>query len=308
MVKAYLVNAFKYGDSIYCNLKASFNRTNMTNVPESLDTSKIIRDNETLFLSRVGACISLIEMGDFENIKLAQEAYDNSKKEYKEAYDKFVSNHKKDSDWNMLLIVDESCGKPIIKNSMYISNKIGDEFYQFFNFIDACTIYESIFIIKNLLGDFKPKSKFSKFDLYKLEIYSETLDCFLKPESFYVNSEEINLIKEFYKLWEIESLCRICKDSIKSTTSLFDFTFKNEKEKREYLVSRMFSVLTLVLGFTTLYKEFSSIKSIKILLFVVFGIFACLLIFDIVKHLINIIIEKKEFKNKIHFGDIDKID
>lgn len=308
MVEAYLVNGFKYGNAIYSNLKSSFKRSNLTVVPESLDTTKLVQGEETLFLSRVGGCISLIKMGEYKNASEANDAYANSSQDYLDAYGKFTSIHKSESDWNMVLIIDHSITEPEIGHSYYICNKISDYNYMFFNFIDACTIYQSVYIIKNMLGDYKVKKRFSKFDNYKIEIYMETLNCFLKPESFYVSEKEIKLIHNFYDMWKITELCKTSIDSLKSITTLFDFAFKNEKEKRDYLVSRMFSLLTLLLGFTTLYKEFHEINEVRYTLFSVFGLAMLVLIFDIVRHAVLIRKEKNEYKNNVHFGSIDKIE
>ena len=103
-------------------------------------------------------------------------------------------------------------------------------------------------------------------------------------------------MKNFYEIWSIQQISESLIVSINATIDVFSFIFQHEASKKDKLSSFMFSFLTIVLGFTSLYDFFGENKVIKIWLMILFGIWGVALTTLGLYRLINFI--KEEIINK----------
>ena len=303
MVECYLVNAFSESLSFKRSEDSCIVRDNLTVVPEVLQYSKRdVKDYATLFSNNMGASISIQKMGDYGSRQEAIAAYEMGDKDYRKIYELFLNKihpQGKDSEWNMLLIVDPDVEDKIVNHYCYIIKSFDLRDYQTFNFLDACMIFQTLKIIQEFVQSFKQRSKLTKVESFLLGYYFDILNTIKEPHFFLINQKEIEYMHIYYDLWKMNLMIEGLTNNITSTIEIYDFTSQYESNKKSKLSSRMFSILTIILGFTTLYNFFENYQVIRIAIAVFFGTVSFLIFISSMLDVYKYFKELLDYRRKI---------
>lgn len=302
MVKSYIISGYNQSFDLKRSANAVINRENLTEVTSViLYDLKLVNENIKVFTNELGASISIQEMGNFDSKKLVIDAYENNSDIYDLKYKEFkevIHPNQEDSDWNMLLIIDPEIEEAKIGHNYCLIKEFDLESYLTFNFIDACMIYQSLLIIQKFINGFKNKSHLTKLETYLIGYYLESVNSIKSPYNFVVNEKETRYLERFYEKWNLKNFTDHLIDSISTRIQIYDFISKYENNKKNKITSRMLTILTVILGFTTIFNFFKT-SVMKVIVIVIFGIISLLILIASINDIIKFRLEKRAYKQKV---------
>ena len=301
------MNAFHSGSHGTVPVTGIVKRDNLTLVPELIIYDRIDINDIMVFTNRLGVIITIQPYGSFKSLDKAladylTDATNLYTKSYGELKLHVLSKYSKmDTDWNMLIYVSKTELPSMDKhfNRAYVTDSFDINHFKTYGFLDCCFIYESTYYIKEYLNSVVNKRILSKIDAYLIGFYLGAMNKVVKPSTFLVNKDELELYNKIYEHWDISMNLTLNINSTVSIIEMLSFTWKHDKEKRQKLTSYLLTMLSLTLSFTSLYDFFTH-ALVKQLLTVVFtlliSIVFILFIIDSYQYLKQVIQFKKNIQ------------
>lgn len=308
MVNTYIVNGFNDPNNSIKNIKSIIKRDNLTVVPEIIQYETYEVDEIKVFTNKIGSRVTIQPLGYYKNPEEAlKDFYTNNNAD--SSYNKSYALLKKhvldtygiiDSDWNMLLFENQDELEYANNNisQIYVINNFDIDDYLTYGFLDCALIYQSVYYIKEFMGELSSYNFLSKSQSFFIGYYMSLISKVIDPSTFLVNKNELDLYKEIYSAWDLDVILRNNINNIYTTIEVLNFTWNNNKENRNKLSTFLLTILTLILGGTSLYSFFES-TIVKNIIIIFFSSITSILFILFMIELVKYIIDSIEYKKKI---------
>lgn len=318
MVKNYyLAGGFTIDDTI-SPTKWFFKRPDLVDVPSLLEYTceEEMLDNEKIYfyINSMSICIFLVEYGNFTTDAEMWNDYKIEKQLYNDLYKKIIgkisnrfSNKIDDVDWIMPILIGEDIVNPdsiSLSDINFIIKKSDEYNSKCVQALDAMFIYQSTARIGSFFKSITIKQQLTKFEQYQLSFYIQELKILEKPSYYLTNQQEIEIMKEYYSKWDLETQIKTALEISANTIELFEFLSHNTKDTRNQISTLLMSFLTLILMYdpigeliTFLFPEFQG-DAISIILRFFILICSLIVLYKIVQILICNFKENLELRRK----------
>lgn len=305
-VTAYLINGFDVGEEI-CEITKTITRKDLTSPPDLIRFEVEKWNGITVYRNSINSCVSIQEYGQFNDYKKAiDHFYNHPGKIYEDLYHKCIDQvnkvyqaNVKETDWNMLLCVDEKGETQfhVEKQNIVVVDSLDLKKSVYFReFIDCCLIYQSISRIVTFLKNLVFADKLTKFQQFQLSYYSQELAKVKNPDLFLTNRQEIEQCKTYYSQWELKSQIENALSISDQAISNFSFLWDYRNSNSQKFSGLMLSLFTIIVGYPSLkdvIKEFIPQGMIELKI-----CFLCLLVLFIFK---MIHLQLKNYKESVEF-------